>query len=171
MKNTNMNTGAASLSDEQILDAIKSACDFDSAGVERWRTEALIIGRSVEKAVLAHSTSQADAAPSELASMTRMFHAACAGLGAINESLGLDPDDGGAEPILEAIAELRAAIAAGGAQEADAHIQALVDAAKNVFELANHFNVSGVYFTEDDENRDALQALEDRIEAVDRRRS
>jgi hypothetical protein len=55
---------------------------------------------------------------STLASMTRMFHAACADLGAINEALGLDPDDGGAEPILEAIAELRAAIAAGGAQEA-----------------------------------------------------
>ena len=38
----------------------------------------------------------------------RMFHAACADLGAINEALGLDPDDGGAEPILEAIGALRA---------------------------------------------------------------
>lgn len=43
----------------------------------------------------------------ELASMTRMFHAACADLGLINEALGLDPDDGGAEPILDAINELK----------------------------------------------------------------
>ena len=45
----------------------------------------------------------------ELASMTRMFHAACADLGLVNAALGLDPDDGGAEPILSAIEELRAA--------------------------------------------------------------
>ncbi|NTZ82245.1 hypothetical protein FCJ61_04225 [Burkholderia metallica] len=55
-----------------------------------------------------------DAAPAaapienaELASMTRMFHAACHDLGLINEALGLDPDDGGAAPILDAIAELK----------------------------------------------------------------
>jgi hypothetical protein len=53
------------------------------------------------------TTPQADAAPSDLASMTRMFQAACADLGAINEALGLDPDDGGAAPILDAIAELK----------------------------------------------------------------
>ncbi|KVU18256.1 hypothetical protein WK64_07645 [Burkholderia ubonensis] len=39
--------------------------------------------------------------------MTRMFHAACHDLGLINEALGLDPDDGGAAPILDAIAELK----------------------------------------------------------------
>lgn len=44
----------------------------------------------------------------ELASVTRMFHAACADLGLINEALGLDPEDGGAAPILEAIEELKA---------------------------------------------------------------
>lgn len=43
----------------------------------------------------------------ELASMTRMFHAACHDLGLINEALGLDPEDGGAEPILDAINELK----------------------------------------------------------------
>lgn len=43
----------------------------------------------------------------ELARMTRMFHAACADLGLINEALGLDPDDGGAEPILDAIQKLK----------------------------------------------------------------
>lgn len=43
----------------------------------------------------------------ELASMTRMFNAACADLGLISEALALDPNDGGAEPILSAIEELR----------------------------------------------------------------
>jgi hypothetical protein len=38
----------------------------------------------------------------------RMFIAACEALGLINEKLGLDPDDGGAEPILDAIGELQA---------------------------------------------------------------
>ncbi|HDR9290073.1 TPA: hypothetical protein QDB46_005259 [Burkholderia multivorans] len=49
--------------------------------------------------------------------MTRMFHAACHDLGLINEALGLDPDDGGAEPILDAIAELRAQIASAQTDE------------------------------------------------------
>ena len=42
----------------------------------------------------------------------RMFTAACEDLGLINEALGLDPDDGGADPILDAIAELKEQIAA-----------------------------------------------------------
>lgn len=54
---------------------------------------------------------------SELESMTRMFHAACHDLSLINEALGLDPDDGGAEPILDAIAELRAQIASAQTEE------------------------------------------------------
>ncbi|MBB5610596.1 MULTISPECIES: hypothetical protein [unclassified Janthinobacterium] len=45
----------------------------------------------------------------ELKSNTRMFMAACEELGAVNEKLGLDPNDGGAEPILNAIEELQAA--------------------------------------------------------------
>jgi hypothetical protein len=47
----------------------------------------------------------------------------------------------------------------------------LTEAARKVFDLANHFNVSGVYFTEDETNREALQALEDCLVASDRRRS
>lgn len=39
----------------------------------------------------------------------------------------------------------------------------LLEAASKLFDLANHFNVSGVYFTEFNENREALQALEDVI--------
>lgn len=61
--------------------------------------------RSVEAAVR-------DTLQAELASMTRMFHAACADLGSINEALGLDPEDGGAEPIIGAIEDLKAQIAA-----------------------------------------------------------
>ena len=41
------------LTDEEILSTIASVCDFDRAGVERWRTEALIIGRAVALAALA----------------------------------------------------------------------------------------------------------------------
>lgn len=47
----------------------------------------------------------------------RMFMAACVALGSINEALGLDPDDGGAEPILDAIAELKAKAASPVAQD------------------------------------------------------
>jgi hypothetical protein len=139
---TTMNTGAASLSDEQKRAAI-TACALMIKGIclttpnaewtERIENRIHYLLRQIA------TTPQADAAPSELASMTRMFHAACADLGAINEALGLDPDDGGAAPILDAIAELKserdkwvdagyaasanasqadAAIAAGGAQEA-----------------------------------------------------
>jgi hypothetical protein len=43
----------------------------------------------------------------ELAQYKRMFEATCADLGAINEALGLDPNDGGAEPIIFAIEELK----------------------------------------------------------------
>jgi hypothetical protein len=135
MKDTTMNTGAG-------LDLTKKeferACELLPPDFF-WGlpvTPRLVL--DIAQAALA--TPQAYAAPSELASMTRMFHAACADLGAINEALGLDPDDGGAAPILDAIAELKserdkwvdagyaasanasqagAAIAAGGAQEAD----------------------------------------------------
>ncbi|MCY1253057.1 hypothetical protein D9M68_122750 [compost metagenome] len=44
----------------------------------------------------------------------RMFMAACSDLGLINEKLCLDPNDGGAEPILSAIDELLAASTAAG---------------------------------------------------------
>lgn len=44
-----------SLTDEQMLDAIKAVCGFDSEGVERWRTEALIIARAIERALVAEA--------------------------------------------------------------------------------------------------------------------
>lgn len=68
---------------------------------------------------MSDTTKDAVQLTAELASMTRMFHAACADLGAINEALGLDPDDGGASPIIDAIAELKAALDARGADQID----------------------------------------------------
>jgi len=39
------------LTDEEMLDAIAAVCSFDRAGVDRWKTEALLIGRAIEQAV------------------------------------------------------------------------------------------------------------------------
>ncbi|KVM72586.1 hypothetical protein WJ61_01100 [Burkholderia ubonensis] len=72
----------------------------------------------------------APAVVTELASMTRMFHAACHDLGLINEALGLDPDDGGAAPILDAIAELKGRATSAnetGVEGADEPYQVIVD--------------------------------------------
>jgi hypothetical protein len=83
-------------------------------------TDALIIRKLVAAAMSSASKKSpaVEQLRSELASMTRMFHAACADLGLVNEALGLDPNDGGAEPILDAIEELKTA--AGQAQGAEA---------------------------------------------------
>jgi ribA/ribD-fused uncharacterized protein len=62
-----------------------------------------------ETALAAPVAPTAQIAGLALESMTRMFDAACVDLGLISESLGLDPDDGGAEPILEAITNLKLA--------------------------------------------------------------
>lgn len=43
----------------------------------------------------------------ELAQYKRMFEAACSALGSIGDALGVDPEEGGADPILMAIAELK----------------------------------------------------------------
>ena len=51
-----------------------------------------------------------DNALAELDRANRLFAAACADLGRINEHLGLDPDDGGAEPIIDAIDEIKASL-------------------------------------------------------------
>ena len=57
--------------------------------------------------VIDEAPDQQQADSEELAQYKRMFNAACVELGRINEALGLDPDDGGAEPILSAIAEMK----------------------------------------------------------------
>lgn len=54
-------------------------------------------------------TLQDHPADAEMARYKRMFEAACVALGEISDALGIDPNEGGAEPILDAIAELKAA--------------------------------------------------------------
>ena len=48
-----------------------------------------------------------------------MFGAACVDLGLINKALGLDPNDGGAAPILAAIKEMKVAALAKPVQSAE----------------------------------------------------
>jgi hypothetical protein len=43
----------------------------------------------------------------ELARYKRMFEAACSALGEVSEALGCDPNEGGSEPLIEAIARLK----------------------------------------------------------------
>jgi hypothetical protein len=43
----------------------------------------------------------------ELAQYKRMFEAACSALGEVSEALGCDPNDGGSEPLIEAIERLK----------------------------------------------------------------
>jgi hypothetical protein len=43
----------------------------------------------------------------ELAQYKQMFRAACSALGEVGEALGCDPNEGGSEPLLAAIAELK----------------------------------------------------------------
>ncbi|AOJ07623.1 hypothetical protein [Burkholderia mayonis] len=94
-------------------DARKDSADqwvLRKGGEELYRHTFLqVVMAHAERAILATSANETGAASdqTELASMMRMFLAACTDLGLINEALGLDPDDGGAEPILEAIAELK----------------------------------------------------------------
>jgi methanogenic corrinoid protein MtbC1 len=38
------------LTDQQILDAIQTVCGFDWSEAQRWRAEALMIGRAVAQA-------------------------------------------------------------------------------------------------------------------------
>lgn len=124
-------TGAAHVPDDADWGAIQAACDEDcpvsmiAAMSHRdcsWGDMADRIVKYAEAAFAQGKSIAASAAPSssadqtehllavnKAASMERMFMAACEALGLINEALGLDPDDGGAEPILEAIAELKAA--------------------------------------------------------------
>ena len=58
----------------------------------------------------------------ELAQYKRMFESACSALGAIGDALGCDPEEGGAEPILAAIAELKATTPAAPVQEPTATV-------------------------------------------------
>jgi hypothetical protein len=87
---------------------IREIGEGDWMRVSKERMEAAINDPHIDYRALYTSPFTQTQPNAELESMTRMFHAACADLGQINEALGLDPDDGGAEPILDAIEELKA---------------------------------------------------------------
>jgi hypothetical protein len=57
------------MSDEEILEAVAAVCNFDRAEVDRWRTEALIIGRAVERAALERASQRCDEIEKEYWSM------------------------------------------------------------------------------------------------------
>ena len=61
-----------SLTDEQMMAAIKSVCGFDAEKAEQWRPEALSIGRAVERASRA-----ASAAPTAQAAVPQDERGAC----------------------------------------------------------------------------------------------
>jgi len=67
----------------------------------------------------------------ELAQYKRMFEAACSALAAIGDALGVDPEEGGAEPILAAIADLKAPDSRPVKQEPVAWIELLREARDN----------------------------------------
>lgn len=68
----------------------------------------------------------------------RMFQAACVELGTINEALGLDPNDGGAAPILATIEQLRTQ------QDADKVDVALAEMVHAMFRSANSIPVTRI---------------------------
>lgn len=115
----------------QAWDASSYATGEDDC-VHPMFADAFEAGHRAALAGAAHEAADDDDATSR-EQYKRMFHAACADLGAINEALGLDPDDGGADPILAAIGELKARAAlASAAQPAAYAVEALVHGAWHI---------------------------------------
>lgn len=77
---------------------------YDEGGATEQQAEYVI--------ALLNAAPELVAAANESERSQRMFVAACEALGAVNEKLGLDPDDGGADPIIEAIDQLHEDLAA-----------------------------------------------------------
>lgn len=102
--------------------------------------------------------------PTTKAQYRRMFASACEALGAISKELGLDPDDGGADPILEAIHELRSGSAQPAAQDAERldHLQKtgstleLIPGAPNFYPML--FRVGGLHKSSNADVRLAIDA-------------
>ncbi|WKB52288.1 hypothetical protein [Eleftheria terrae] len=88
----------------QIKQSLRLATEIDNAGspLPCYREAAALLR------TLAEVAQETKGDTTTKAQYRRMFLAACDALGLVNEALGLDPDDGGAEPILDAIAELKA---------------------------------------------------------------
>ncbi|OBU55447.1 hypothetical protein [Stenotrophomonas maltophilia] len=91
------------------IDAILA--DAYSAGAEGLPFEGIARRAAVRKAVATLSAQPSPGGQGGL-NYERMFVDACAALAEVSRELGCDPEQGGAEPILAAIAELREALAA-----------------------------------------------------------
>lgn len=97
---------------QQIEEAFISVCDAflndDSHGLYDDAKEALATIREARAQEHSHPDELEDRPVDvELAQYKRMFEAACSSLAAIGDALGVEPEEGGAEPILSAIAELK----------------------------------------------------------------
>ena len=102
---------------DELIAVLKAArvyveCAYECAFPDEVENDRILaqIDEALQPVATQEDAGKVQAGGDELASMTRMFHAACEALGAIDEELGIDPDEaGGAAPIIEAIRELKAA--------------------------------------------------------------
>ena len=93
------------ITDQEVLSACKTACLCITPQASHDVRKMLQEFASNRDAIVLTTISNADL------SFERMFNAACVDLSLINQALDLNPDDGGAQPILNAIAALQQAIA------------------------------------------------------------
>lgn len=96
------------------------------AGKVRWQDVHALVSHARHLTRCLAESASADDDPTSKAQYRRMFSAACADLGLVNEKLRLDPNDGGAEPILAAIDELLATSTAAGQGDLVAAIRAML---------------------------------------------
>jgi len=109
---------------QQIEEAFISVCDAflndDSHGLYDDAKEALATIREARAQEHSHPDELEDRPVDvELAQYKRMFEAACSSLAAIGDALGVEPEEGGAESILSAIAELKNSPVQQAEQEPD----------------------------------------------------
>jgi hypothetical protein len=125
MMETNTKSPAPAASKEEIGNALMMAAVNCSHAID---DDKVVLRRDTDKPGgslrqlrerLVGAAPELVAAANESARNQRMFMAACEALGAINEKLGLDPDDGGADPIIEAIDQLQADLAAARQPEGE----------------------------------------------------
>jgi len=118
-------TTPAHCRDEDWKLARESGLMMAGPGTNAWDAA---LGRFADAVRAAHGVkhNDADDDPTSKAQYRRMFQAACSDLGLINEKLGLDPNDGGAEPILAAIDELLATSTAAGQGDLVAAVRAML---------------------------------------------
>ncbi|HHA2570078.1 TPA: hypothetical protein ACOEOJ_003111, partial [Stenotrophomonas maltophilia] len=91
-----------------LVDAARAALPFVAFAYSKGVAGAEEAGRAIEAALSAQPSPGGQGG----LNYERMFVDACAALAEVSRELGCDPEQGGAEPILAAIAELRESVAA-----------------------------------------------------------